>query len=140
MRSTLQKAGVLTEDASGLLAVRQPFFYSKVFDEDFIRGAAFSLGNLGSTLVYNATLHQKTDLSQEEKAGLYRLERGVWSEYLSEEGTRKFKDWVDASAPRFLEEANRLIGENELPKNERTTTPPRAVGMGLFYYEEERRL
>src|SRR5262245_57687356 len=56
MRATLQKAGVLTQDADGRLAVNQQFFYSRVFDEDFIRGAAFSLGNLGSTLAHNAAV------------------------------------------------------------------------------------
>jgi hypothetical protein len=139
MRSTLEKAGVLIEDAEGRVTVRQPFFYSKVFNEDFVRGMAFSLSNLGSTLVYNATLHQDTGLSPEQKAGLYRLERGVWSEHLSETGAQQFKKWVDASAPQFLEAANRLIGESELPKSEWLTTAPRAVGIGVFYYEEEPR-
>ena len=137
MRSALQKAGVLTQDSEGLLRVRQPFFYSKVFNEDFVRGLAFSLSNLGSTLVYNASLHQQTELSDERKADLYRLERGVWSEHLSEIGALKFKKWVDSAAPRFLEDANRFIGENELPKNEWSLAPPRAVGIGLFYYEED---
>jgi hypothetical protein len=137
MRSTLQKAGVLAQDSEGLLIIRQPFFYSKVFNEDFVRGLAFSLSNLGSTLVYNAALHQETELSDERKADLYRLERGVWSEHLSEAGTSRFKAWVDAAAPRFLEEANQLIGENELPKDEWSRNTPRAVGIGLFYYEED---
>jgi hypothetical protein len=137
MRSTLQKAGVLSQDPDGLLTIRQPFFYSKVFNEDFVRGLAFSLSNLGSTLVYNASLHQRTDLSDEKKADMYRLERGVWSEHLSEAGVLRFKKWVDAAAPGFLEEANRTVGENELPKTEWSLHPPRAVGIGLFYYEED---
>jgi hypothetical protein len=137
MRSTLQKAGVLAQDSEGLLTVQQPFFYSKVFNEDFVRGLAFSLSNLGSTLSYNAALHQETGLSDERKAALYRLERGVWSEHLGAGGTSRFKAWVDAAAPRFLEEANRLIGENEIPKDEWPQNTPRAVGIGLFYYEED---
>lgn len=137
MRSTLQKAGVLVQDSQGLLTVRQPFFYSKAFNEDFVRGLAFSLSNLGSTLVYNAALHQETGLPDEKKRDLDRLERGVWSEHLSEAGVARFKAWVEAAAPRFLEEANRTIGENELPKSEWSQRPPRAVGIGLFYYEED---
>jgi hypothetical protein len=137
MRSTLQKAGVIEQDSRGLLIVRQPFFYSRVFNEDFVRGLAFSLSNLGSTLVNNAALFQATELSVEKKAELYRLERGVWSEHLSDAGAARFKSWVDEAAPRFLEEANRLIGENELPKSEWSQRPPRAIGIGLFYYEED---
>jgi hypothetical protein len=137
MRATLLKAGVVRHDANGLLTVSQPFFYPKVFNEDFIRGLAFSLSNLGSTLVYNAMLHRQDEVPSDRKADLYRLERGVWSEHLTKDGAAKFKSWVDAAAPRFLEEANRLIGETELPKAEWPTTPPRAVGIGLFYYEED---
>jgi hypothetical protein len=137
MRATLHKAGVIEQDAQGLLIVRQPFFYSRAFNEDFVRGLAFSLSNLGSTLVNNAAVFQETKLSREKKAELYRLERGVWSEHLSEAGATRFKSWVDEAAPRFLEEANRLIGENELPKSEWSQRPPRAVGIGLFYYEED---
>jgi hypothetical protein len=82
-------------------------------------------------------LHRQDEVPSDRKADLYRLERGVWSEHLTKDGAAKFKSWVDAAAPRFLEEANRLIGETELPKAEWPTTPPRAVGIGLFYYEED---
>jgi hypothetical protein len=137
MRSTLQKSGVLMQDARGVLSVTQQFFYSRTVDEDFIRGLAFALSNLGSTLAYNAVLHQRADLTREKKGELGRLERGVWSEHLSKEGIARFKAWVDSAAPRFLDEANLLIGESELPKGEWSTTPHRAVGIGIFYYEED---
>jgi hypothetical protein len=137
MKSTLQKAGVLTQNEEGLLVIKQPFFYPRQFDEDFIRGLAFSFSNLGSTLAYNAALHQRTDLSLDRKSELSRLERGVWSEHLSLDATTRFKAWVDQAAPRFLEEANGRIGESELPKEEWGSAPPRAVGVGIYYYEED---
>ena len=137
MRATLEKARVLSQTGDGLLSVIQPYFYSRTFDEDSVRRLAFSIGNLGSTLVYNASLHQRSDLSHEKRTELSRLERGVWSEHLTEEGVARFKAWVDTAAPRFLEEANHLIGENEPPKTKWDATRPRAVGIGVFYYEEE---
>jgi hypothetical protein len=137
MRATLQKAGVLAQDAEGRLVVSQPFFYSHSFDEDFIRGLAFSLSNLASTLAYNSALHQRTDITRERKHELSRLERGVWSEHLGKEAVEKFKLWVDANVPRFLEEANLLIGQSELPESEWSSLPPRAVGIGIYYYEED---
>ena len=137
IRSTLQKAGVLSQDDRGLLTVTQQFFYSRTVDEDFVRRLAFALSNLGSTLAHNAAIHQRPDLSRERKAELGRLERGVWSEHLSKDGISKLKGWVEAAAPRFLDEANRVIGENELPKGQWQTTQPRAVGIGVFYYEED---
>jgi len=137
MKATLQRAEVLSQDAAGLLVVRQPFFYSRRFDEDFIHGIAFSSSNLGWTLAHNAFVHQRMDLSNEEKRLLGRLERVAWSEHLSEEGTARFKKWVDEAAPRFLDESNRRIAENELPRTARATNRPRATGIGVYYFEED---
>jgi hypothetical protein len=136
MRAALLKAGVAIEDGHGRLVVTQPYFYSPRFDEDFIRGLAFSASNLGSTLFYNASLHQRSDLSEEEIKGLARLERGVWSERLSDEGAVRFKEWVRHTAPRFLADADKVIGANELPQNAAGQRSPRAIGVGIYYYEE----
>ena len=137
MRSTLQKAGILLQDADGRVCVTRPYFYSREYDADLIRNIAFSLGNLGSTVVHNLGVHQLPGLSSEKKHELARMERGVWSEHLGEEGAARFKQWVKSAAPRFLEEANRFIGENELPRDQWPTTTPRAIGVSLFYYEED---
>jgi hypothetical protein len=137
MRATLQKAGVLAQDAEGRLVVSQPFFYSRVYDEDFVRGAAFSLGNLGSTLVHNASVHQRTDISNDTKRQLGRFERVIWSEHLRDDGVARFKAWVDLAAPRLLDEGNRLIGEGELPRSAWSETRPRAIGVGFYYFEED---
>ena len=137
MRATLQKAGLVTQDSYGRLVVTQPFFYSRRFDADFIRGLAFSMNNLGSTLAHNASVHQRLDLSNEEKRRLGRLERVTWSEHLPDEGIAKFKTWVDDAAPRFLEESNRQVAENELPKEARDSHRPRAIGVGVYYFEED---
>lgn len=137
MRATLQRAGVLTQSSEGLISVSQSFFYSRVFDRDFIRGIAFSLSNLGATLTHNAAVHQRTDISNERKRELGRLERAAWSENLSDEGIAKFKAWVDESAPRFLEASNKLIGELEPPKRSWTQHRPRSVGVSVYYFEED---
>jgi hypothetical protein len=137
MRATLQKSGLLVQDPNGVLSVTQQFFYARTVDEDFIRGLGFALSNLGSTLAHNAALHQSQELSRDRKGELGRLERGVWSEHLSKEGIARFKAWVDTAAPKFLEEANRLVGENELPQSQWATATARAVGIRVFYYEED---
>ncbi len=137
VRATLQQAGLLVQNSDGLLQVSQSFFYSRVFDHDFIRGLAFSMSNLGSTLVHNAAVHQRSDISNERKRELGRLERTAWSEHLSDEGVAKLKAWVDESAPRFLRESNSLIGELELPKRSWGETRPRSVGVSVYYFEED---
>lgn len=137
MRATLLKAGVAQEGDDGRLIVTQPFFYSLSFDEDFIRGLAFSAGNLGSTLFYNAILHQRPELSHEEKSNMARLERGVWSERMTMDGADRFRDWVKRSASTFLAEADKVIGENELPQAAWSKHTPRTIGVGVYYYEED---
>jgi len=137
MRATLLKAGVVTQDETGQLIVTQPFFYSRRFDEDFIRGLAFSMGNLGSTLAHNASVHQRLDISNEDKRELGRLERVAWGEHLTDEGIAQFKAWVAEAAPRFLEEGNHQIGEIELPKSTWERHRPRAIGVGVYYFEED---
>src|SRR5688572_6227964 len=137
MRSTLQKAGLVTLKSDGLLSVSQPFFYPNTFDEDFIRIYAFTMSNLGSTIAHNAALHQKAELSYEKKRELVRTERSVWSEYLNEEAVARFKAWVNLAVPRFLEDANHIIGEAEIPRNERDKKESRAIGLGIYYFEED---
>jgi hypothetical protein len=137
MRTTLQKAGLLTQDSEGLLSARQSFFYPNTFDEDSIRVYAFTMSNLGATIAHNAALHQRTELSYEKKKELVRMERSVWSEYLSEEGIARFKAWINFAVPPFLNDADHVIGEAEIPWSERDKTEPRAVGVGIYYFEED---
>jgi hypothetical protein len=137
MRSILEKAQVVTQDGEGRLLVSKAFANSTTFNEDFIRGLAFSWGNLGSTLVHNATLHQRTDLSDDQKNDLYRFEAGVWTEHVSKEGSQRFKEWVRKAALDYLDKANHVVGETELPQSEWANARPRAIGVGLYYYEED---
>jgi hypothetical protein len=137
MRATLQTAGVLSQEPDGRLSVTQKSFYSRRVDEDFIRGLGFSLSNLGSTLVHNATVHQRTDLSNEKKRELGRLERTAFSEHLTDRGISKLKDWVARAVPVFLDEAQQVIGENEARKGEFAQAQPRTVGIGIYYFEED---
>jgi uncharacterized protein DUF6502 len=137
MRSMLQQAGILDHDSDGLMSVRQKFFYSRQFDEDFVRGLGFSLSSLGSTLVHNATVHRRTDIPNERKRELGRLERTVWSEHMTDREIAKLKAWVDDAAPRFLIEVDELVGKSEVPKTDRRDVPPRVVGVGVYYFEED---
>ena len=137
MRSMLQQAGILTQDADGLLSVGQRFFYARQFDEDFVRGLGFSLSSLGSTLVHNATVHKRTDISNEKKRELGRLERTFWSEHMTEREIARLKAWVDDAAPRFLVDAQELVGKVEVRSTDRVDVLPRVAGVGVYYFEED---
>jgi hypothetical protein len=137
MRAALQKIGVLANDVETPLTPSLLYHYARVFDDDFVRRLAFALASLGSTLAHNAVVHQRADVSNERKRVLGRLERAAWSEHLSREATLEFKDWVDRAAPRFLEDANKQIAERELPRHSWPSNSPRAVGIGVYFFEED---
>ena len=78
MRSTLQKAGVLTQNADGSVSVSQQFFYSRVFDEDFITGPRVLPEQPWDRLWFTTrpcTNEQIFRTSRKRELG--RLERGV---------------------------------------------------------------
>jgi hypothetical protein len=137
MRATLQQAAVLTSDSDGLLSVSQRFFYSRQVDEDFIRGLGFSLSNLGSTLVHNAMVHQRADIPNERKQELGRLERVAFSEHMSFRQIEVFKAWVNEAAARFIHDAQQLIGGSEAHDNKSSNAQPRAIGVSVYYFEED---
>jgi hypothetical protein len=138
MRATLQKTGLLSQNSDGSLSVAQKSFYARRVDEDFIRGVGFSLSNLGSTLAHNAAVHQRIDLSNDEKRQLGRFERVAFSEHMDEKAIAKLKAWVDNAATRFVGEAQHVIGENESHQRDAAQTARRTIGVGVYYFEEDR--
>jgi hypothetical protein len=138
MRAALRQAGTLEEDRDGRLVARQRHFFSTEFDEDFVRGIAFSLGNLGSTKLHNAQLHQTPGFSREQNESCGRFERTAWTEHMSREAAALFRAWVYQEGPRFIEQADSWLGEHELPMQEWHADEPRAVGVGLYYFEEDK--
>jgi hypothetical protein len=137
MRSALQKMGIVSQNDEGLLSPTQSYTYARAFDADFVRGLAFSFASLGTTLVHNTAVAQRQDLSVGHRLALARLERTAWSEHLTSASMQELKQWVDESAPRFLEQANQFIGRHELPRTQWATTPPRAVGVGVYFFQED---
>ena len=134
----LEKAGIVSEDANGLLSASQKFFYKRQFGEDLVRTLGFSFSAFGSTLVHNALLHRRTDLTTEErKHGIGRLERAVFSEHLADRGIVELKAWVRDAGPRFLAEAHEVIGKDEIRGADRGDVAPHVVGVGVYYFEED---
>jgi hypothetical protein len=135
MRTELCRAGTVYEDPEGLLSARDRYFYSTRFDEDFIRGIAFALTNLGTTLVHNAYVHRIASAT-EGGSNSGRFERYAWTEHFSDEAIQAFKAWLSVEGKQFLERADDWMGKHEAPKTE-WITPRRAVGVGVYYFEED---
>lgn len=138
LRMTLVKVGAVIEDEDHNLVVEERYFYPHAFDEDFMHRAAFALKNLGNTLVYNASLISGSEHSQSGTVRPdARLERCAWTEWLAPEAAAAFRSWVKAEGARFVERADDWIGQNEVPKEHRNQYHARAIGVGVYYFEEE---
>lgn len=133
IRKELIRAGTVEEDASGLLVVRERYFYPAAFNEDFIRNAAFALKNLGETLVHNARL--AGDQSSPAPIRHGRFERFAWTDRLDEPAIAEFRQWVRLEGTRFVERADDWIGKHE--KSAEGSTTRCTAGVGLYYFQED---
>jgi hypothetical protein len=82
-------------------------------------------------------VHKRTDITNEKKRELGRLERTVWSERMTDREIAKMKAWVDSAALQFLVEAQELVGKSEVRSTDQGDFAPRAVGVGIYYFEED---
>jgi hypothetical protein len=136
IRAELFRSGAVTEEL-GFLVVTRRFSSSPRFDEDLIRRIAFSLSNLGETLVHNVQLYQNTAISDEQSATSGRLERAAWTQHLNEENARHFRIWIRDKGIRFIEDADAWLGAHELPRNVWDSERTRRLGIGIYYFEED---
>ncbi len=139
MLKALMRVGAIRRDRAQQLLPQERYFYPADFDEDFVHNAAFALRSLGDTLVYNATIWAAADGAGDQCAAEEsRFERVAWTDRFTPEVTAAFKAWVRAEGTKFIEEADDWIGKNEGTKERPFPGEPRAVGVGLYYFEEER--
>lgn len=137
MRAALVRAGT-AEEVGGLLVARKRFFYPTELDEDFVHRILFSISNLSSTVVHNTRLRNAIGFSEAVNLRDGFLERFAWAEHLSPEATLNFRNWVRKEGGRFLELADACLGESESPRRSWTSENERFVGVGLYYFEDER--
>lgn len=136
IRASLRQAGALDEDERGLLAPRQRFFVATQIDEDFIRGVFFSLANLGNAVAHNAQLRAADEGHLRVDAGQLFLERSAWSDHIPAVSRRTFREWVHREGARFVDSADELLGEHEIPRRSCSREDQRLIGVGIYYFEE----
>jgi hypothetical protein len=138
MRAALVQAGTVGE-VDGLLIARRRFFYPTDLDADFVRRILFSISNLANTVVHNTRLRNALGFSEAVNLKDGFLERYAWGEHLSPEAIFAFRNWVRDEGGRFLERANAYLGEKESPRRSWTGDNERFIGVGLYYFEDERK-
>ena len=135
LREELKRADVISEE-DGLLTLRKRYFQPKQFDEDFIRGIAFSIQNMACTVVHNAELVSRPNFNSAMNVREGRFERFAWSEGLTVESRRAFKTWVREEGARFIEVADEWIGQNESIEA-KSEFEKKNIGVGVYLFEED---
>jgi hypothetical protein len=138
MRAALRQANALADDTDGSLLPRHRFFVPIQLDEDLIRGMFFSLSNLGRTVAHNADLRRSLDFRVDANLDHIFLERVAWTSHISLDAKLAFRKWVREEGARFIDVADSSLGENELPRAAWTAENRGVVGVGIYYFEEEK--
>jgi len=137
MRTELCRTGAVSEQADKLLRVEKHFLHPQNVHDDFVHGIAFSWGHLGNTLVHNLQVARQLEKSGDHGPGAGRLERAAWTERLDLKSSALFRDWAREEASTFIERADHWIGQHELPFSEWNDESRKAIGIGVYFFEED---
>ncbi len=123
---------IVTDD--GFLRLIRHFSSPESLDEDFLRIAAFSIGNHAETLFHNALCADTRADPQQRKPDSRRLERIAWSRRLNERDRRDFEKWVSNQGEAFVKDADKFIAHHEFTDNEPGSEPSQVVGVGVYFF------
>lgn len=132
IRTELKRAGAIEETADGLLEVRRRFFHPSELDEDLVANIAFSVSNLATTTTHNASLLMENVAGQAA-----RFERFAWTEHLPDSQVEALRVLVDERGSQLLEEVDDWIGCHELRREQWSLSPRRAIGVGVYFFQED---
>lgn len=136
MRAEFTRTGVAVEQPDATLCIVKRYRFPSDFDEDYVRMMAFSLTNLGSTVVHNATVRGAGDRTR-SRMEHGRFERFAHSRWLAADSVREFEYWVRCEGAQFLERADHWIGTHEIPRTARDNTAPRNIGVGIYFFIDD---
>lgn len=136
VRSELKRSRAIIERSDGLLIAVRRHYTQLELDPAFVRSMAFSMANLGNTLVHNAAEPPNVSNTSDEDAG--RLERYVWSNRLSAKTVADFKKIAETRADGLLAELDSWIGAHEetgASPSVDDASSQQVCGMGIYYFE-----
>lgn len=123
VRSELLAAGGMVELENGKLRVQKRFFVPSGLDEDLIVGLSFIVAPLLETLCHN--------LDDPSAAFIQRV---AYSDYLPQGALAEFRNVSHVQAEGLMSSIDEWISAHEEFGNP-STTLPRRVGVGVFYFE-----
>jgi hypothetical protein len=133
IRQEFLRTGLAISQDDGLLKLVRNFSFPEKLDEEFLRYAAFSIGNHAETLFHNALIADSEMNDKETYGHGRRFDRIAWARLTPVE-TRKFEDWVRQHSEEFILEADRYVGQHEyeVERDESSLAPVSGVGVYFF--------
>jgi len=138
VRAALCQAGTVEEDANGWLVPRKRLFVASQLDEDLIRHMCFAAATLTNTIVHNVRFRQRGGRPKATNPEGTYLQRTAFTDHIRAEELAGFQAWAKREGARFIEEVDAQLGEIELPRERWTAGNQRVVGMGIYYFQEDR--
>jgi hypothetical protein len=123
---------IVTDDGS--IRLVRDFSVPENLDEDFLRIAAFSMGNHAETLFHNARCADAGRKPRHRISGSRRLERIAWSRRLNARDYREFERWVTDRGEEFIKDADKFIAHHESADEEATSAASQVAGVGIYFF------
>jgi hypothetical protein len=136
IRQEFLREGMATYTEAGLLKLVRDFSFPRRVDEDFLRNAAFSIGNHAETLFHNALIADSGKVSPQDHQEVGRFERFAWTKRLSGSEIRQFQLWVREKGDEFISDADAYISRLEKASTLATTSAPTVTGVGVYFFRE----
>lgn len=134
IRQELLRDGIAIYTEDGLLRLVRHFSFPERLDEDFLRIAAFSIGNHAETLYHNALMADSGINRRQKHQDRRRFERIAWSARLPKTEIRKFEAWVNNRSDEFIKEADKYMAQFEGTNLDRASGEP-VVGVGVYFFK-----
>lgn len=135
IRQEFLREGLATFTGDGLLRLVRDFSFPEALDEDFLRNAAFAIGNHAETLFHNALLADSRRSGQERTEGGRRFERIAWSRQLTDSARQAFEVWVRQRSDELIKDADKYIAHLERMEDKNAKVAP-AAGVGVYFFKQ----
>lgn len=134
IRQELLREGLAIVTEEGLLRLIRDFSFPERLDVDFLRNAAFSIGNHAETLFHNALCADSRRSQRQRDPVARRFERIAWSRRLSERDRREFESWVSERGEEFVKEADKFVAHREHTNDDGGADGAKVVGVGVYFF------
>jgi Family of unknown function (DUF6502) len=134
IREVFLREGLAIHTAGGLLKLVRDFSFPESLDEDFLRNAAFAIGNHAETLFHNALMADSGMVTAQDHQVSGRFERYAWSRRLGEADISAFQSWVRDKGDRFIWEADAYISRCEANSEHAVTDASKVAGVGVYFF------